>query len=130
MVIYNCTSGSNGKYGFSFGNGNESIIKNCISYNETVGQFGRNTVDHNSWQNGHTVSSADFVSIDESELTHQRKADGSLPEINFLHLITGSRLIDKGVDVGIPYNGKAPDLGAFETHTGSPTSIPNNQSIE
>jgi hypothetical protein len=29
-------------------------------------------------------------------------------------LVAGSDLIDKGVDVGIPYNGAAPDLGAYE----------------
>ncbi|WP_242546186.1 hypothetical protein [Amycolatopsis sp. MtRt-6] len=27
----------------------------------------------------------------------------------------GSGLVDKGVDVGLPYTGKAPDLGAFES---------------
>jgi hypothetical protein len=28
--------------------------------------------------------------------------------------VAGSDLIDKGVDVGLPYTGSAPDLGAFE----------------
>jgi hypothetical protein len=32
-----------------------------------------------------------------------------------MHLKPKSSLIDKGVDVGLPYNGKAPDLGCFET---------------
>jgi hypothetical protein len=31
------------------------------------------------------------------------------------HLTTGSPAIDAGIDVGIPYNGSAPDLGAFES---------------
>jgi hypothetical protein len=31
------------------------------------------------------------------------------------HLGVGSPAIDAGVDVGIPYNGSAPDLGAFES---------------
>jgi MYXO-CTERM domain-containing protein len=44
-----------------------------------------------------------------------RQADGSLPDLPFLHLAANSPLIDKGIDVGLPYTGKAPDLGAFET---------------
>jgi hypothetical protein len=35
-----------------------------------------------------------------------------------MHLAPGSQFIDAGTDVGLPYNGTAPDLGAFET-TGS-----------
>jgi len=44
-----------------------------------------------------------------------RKVDGSLPDITFGHLKAGSDLIDKGINVGLPYSGSAPDLGAFET---------------
>ena len=43
-----------------------------------------------------------------------RKADGSLPDVDFLKLKEGSRAIDKGEDVGFPFAGDAPDLGAFE----------------
>jgi hypothetical protein len=49
-----------------------------------------------------------------AELTASRKADGSLPDITFLTLKEGSVLIDAGVDVGLPYNGLAPDLGYSE----------------
>jgi hypothetical protein len=31
------------------------------------------------------------------------------------HLQPGTRVIDKGTDVGLPYNGSAPDMGAFES---------------
>jgi hypothetical protein len=37
-----------------------------------------------------------------------------LPVLPFLHLTAQSPLIDKGTNVGLPYVGKAPDLGAFE----------------
>jgi hypothetical protein len=30
------------------------------------------------------------------------------------HPSAASVVIDRGVDVGLPYRGKAPDLGAFE----------------
>jgi hypothetical protein len=43
-----------------------------------------------------------------------RLPDGSLPPLPHFHLVAGSDLIDKGVDVGLPYTGAAPDLGAFE----------------
>ena len=38
----------------------------------------------------------------------QRQADGSLPNNGFARLVAGSDLIDKGVDVGLPFNGSAP----------------------
>ena len=43
-----------------------------------------------------------------------RQPDGSLPVLPFLRLREGSALLDAGVDVGLPFVGKAPDLGAFE----------------
>jgi hypothetical protein len=49
-----------------------------------------------------------------------RKADGSLPDINFMRLVNGSHLIDTGVNVGLPYNGSAPDPGYFETASAVP----------
>jgi hypothetical protein len=61
-----------------------------------------------------TVNSADFLSTDPSQMTLPRKADGSLPDITFMHLMQGSDLIDRGINVGLPYIGAAPDLGAFE----------------
>ena len=65
-----------------------------------------------------TVTDADFVLTDQTtgvaQMTASRKADGSLPDITFLKLAPTSDLIDKGVNVGLPYSGSAPDLGAFE----------------
>jgi hypothetical protein len=43
-----------------------------------------------------------------------RQADGSLPSIDFFRLAAGSHLIDAGMDVGIPFNGLAPDIGWVE----------------
>lgn len=62
-----------------------------------------------------TVSSADFLSLDASQMTLPRQSDGSLPNISFMHLAPSSDLINAGLDVGLPYYGTAPDLGAFET---------------
>jgi hypothetical protein len=62
-----------------------------------------------------TVKAADFQSLDASQMTLPRQADGSLPDITFMNLTPGSDLIDAGLNVGLPYNGAAPDLGAFES---------------
>jgi hypothetical protein len=54
-----------------------------------------------------------------------RLADGSLPLIDFLRLAPGSHLIDAGVDVGLPYNGLAPDVGWYET-AAPPPALPGD----
>ena len=48
-------------------------------------------------------------------MTAPRKPNGSLPDIRYLHLSATSDLIDKGVDIGMPFNGSGPDIGAFES---------------
>ena len=72
------------------------------------------THSNNSWDTGVELSDADFVSLDAGDLTAPRNPDGSLPFMDFLRLAAGSDLIDEGVDVGLEYNGDAPDLGAWE----------------
>ena len=69
---------------------------------------------HNSFTLGLDLRDGDFVSLDESELVRPRQANGELPAVGFLHPAPGSVLIDRGVDVGFPFHGVAPDLGAFE----------------
>ncbi len=77
-----------------------------------------------------TVTDADFVMnpLDDAailaQLTAQRKADGSLPDITFGRLAAGSDLIDAGVNVGLPFSGSAPDIGVFETDSGESNVIP------
>jgi hypothetical protein len=60
-----------------------------------------------------TVDDSDFASVSSADVTGPRQADGSLPELDFLHLAAGSDLIDAGTDVGLPCSGPC-DLGAFE----------------
>jgi uncharacterized repeat protein (TIGR02059 family) len=127
MVFYNCVAYHNNVQGFDFQwNNVADVLRNNISYNNgSTDIFQSNqTRDHNSWDSKVTVSNADFVSLDGTQLALPRKADGSLPDITFLHLASGSGLIDAGVDVGLPYSGSAPDLGAFEAQTGSAALIP------
>lgn len=44
-----------------------------------------------------TVTDDDFISLDASQLTLPRKADGSLPDINFLRLKVSSKLYNAGI---------------------------------
>jgi hypothetical protein len=69
---------------------------------------------YNSWSVAVTVSNADFANVADTAVLSPRQADGSLPNIDYLHLAAGSDLIDKGVTVGFPHVGAAPDLGAYE----------------
>lgn len=73
------------------------------------------------------VTDADFQSLDMSQLSRPRKADGSLPDITFMKLAKGSKLIDAGTEVGLPYNGKAPDVGyaEYSTDGNKPLEITN-----
>jgi ankyrin repeat protein len=60
------------------------------------------------------ITKEDFLSLDDSVITGPRNSDGSIPKSDFLRLAPGSDAIDAGTDVGLPFAGKAPDLGAFE----------------
>ncbi len=68
----------------------------------------------NSWDLVLNVSSNVFASTSDNGALMMRREDGSLPVIDFLKLAQSSPLIDRGVDVGLPFSGNAPDLGAFE----------------
>jgi hypothetical protein len=123
MTLYNCTAWNNGQNygmnssGVTLATGKTMILKNCISLTttnanafNTVAQFATN-----SWSSGFSVAAADFQSIDPTAAYGARQSDGSLPNIAFMHLTQTSALRNRGTDVSLPFNGAAPDLGAFET---------------
>ncbi len=69
----------------------------------------------NSWNlENATVTADDFVSIVPEGADGPRQPDGSLPDIAFMRPKPGSPLVDAGINVGLPFKGPAPDLGAFE----------------
>jgi len=80
----------------------------------TVMRFTGGDDEGNSWNLPVMVTNADFVSMDEMQAVAARQADGSLPEIGLMHLVQGSDLLDRGLDIGQPFAGSKPDLGAFE----------------
>lgn len=95
----------------------KAILRNNISFNGTVRNCEGSGIDasNNTWDiPGLKISEDDFVSTDTTGVFGPRKADGSLPDIDFMKLAKGSKLIDAGKDIGLPFSGSAPDLGAFE----------------
>jgi len=80
------------------------------------------THDHNTWDGGVTVTGADFVALPANAtalvalLSGSRQGDGSLPDLgNYFQLAESSDLINAGTNVGLPYEGTAPDMGPFES---------------
>lgn len=127
FVMYNNTAYQNGTNGYVLNYGGVySVVKNCISFkNRYLPGISQSSItgnnafaDYNLPPEKFPVSDQDFVSLDPSHLLRSRKPDGNLPDIEFLNLSTNSSLVDAGAQVGLPFNGKAPDIGAFEVRTG------------
>jgi hypothetical protein len=118
VTIYNAIAHNNGKnINFSSKNtASKLTIKNTISMGATDSLKASSTdITNNSWQDGRSATSSDFSSVDIDQLLEARKSDGSLPDVDYFKLVNGSDMIDAGVNVGLPYNGSAPDIGAFES---------------
>jgi hypothetical protein len=92
------------------------VIRNNIAFGTggNISNLNGGTATSNSWNLSVTVTTGDFLGVDLAEALGPRQADGSLPDMKFMHLVEGSDLIDAGADVGLTFVGKAPDLGAFE----------------
>ena len=125
-TLYNNTAWNNGQNYVFWADVNHTL-RNNINFGTLGHIYGSAT--NNSWTLPVTVNASDFSSIDDSCAKGPRQSDGSLPDCPFLKLISGSDLIDKGTNVGIPYSATAPDLGAFEyqiasTPTPAPTPAP------
>jgi hypothetical protein len=91
-------------------------LRNNIAYGGTLtANTSGTSTSNNSWNLSVTMSNAQFQSVSTTGWEVSRQSDGSLPALTSLHLASGSTLIDKGVNVRLPYHGSAPDPGAFET---------------
>ena len=118
MWVYNCSAYQNAyNYGFTTAYGTNTI-QNCISLSGQNGDSYKSqtvvSIDHNSWNNGFSVSASDFQSLDTTQILMYRTSDGSLSENTFMRLKSTSSLIDAGIDVNVGYKGNAPDLGCYE----------------
>jgi uncharacterized repeat protein (TIGR02059 family) len=79
------------------------------------------------WDGTHKYTTAQWAAY-KSELgqdTHSpTPANPLFVSSSDYHLQTGSPAINIGIDVGLPFSGKAPDLGAFELQNASTILIP------
>jgi hypothetical protein len=89
-------------------------MRNNIGFPDRNTNMGGVDTTFNTWDLNIAQTAADFASTSDTGATGPRQADGSMPAVAFLKLAAGSPLIDKGTDVGLPFVGTAPDLGAYE----------------
>jgi ankyrin repeat protein len=122
VVVKNCTAWNNStNYALNYWRASETGRKKCVLTN-TISLDGREGIHreaiskNNSWNSDLNLelTDSDFLSLDDSKMSALRNPDGSIPYNNFLRLAPDSAAIDAGIDVNMPYIGKAPDLGAFE----------------
>ncbi len=118
-LFYNNTAYKNGvnfnMLGYDGGDKSMGIYKNNIAFSGTATGSGPGAQAlGNSWNITPAPAASDFLSVDTAGIFGPRKANGDLPDVKFMHL-AGGKYIDQGVDVGLPFSGAAPDLGAFET---------------
>jgi len=135
MYLYNCTSYGNGDLDYGLNSSGVTYVSGAVtSVINSICTSGKGTAFKSGatlTTNSFTAATSNFSSIDTTGMSAQRKVDGSLPDINFAHLASGSALIDAGTiqstvayngGTGIPYSGTKPDLGCFET-VSNPTLV-------
>lgn len=93
------------------------VLRNNLSFGGVISDAFRagSLLTNNSWQILSAAGTNDVLSLDSAYALGNRRDDGSLPETPFLRPIPAGRLVNKGVNVGKPFNGPSPELGAFET---------------
>lgn len=118
MILYNCSAfknvGDNYSIYKTLATGKICSVVNCLNFEGgiSLGTFVSQIT--NSWMTPFVVTTGDFITLDTTGISGSRSPDGSLPLLTFLHLNESSDLIDAGTNVGLVYQGSAPDLGAFE----------------
>ncbi len=153
VTLINCSSVENGAVNYDWTSGNVLdsgkvlTIKNCLSLHSNsnknfvalagiVMDTATNSFHLSNRGVYNTATTNDFIetNIDSAvaQCASPRKADGSLPDITFMHFKPGSKLINVGTiinnipykdDTGVPYKSYRPDLGCFEsTDTTTPVS--------
>ncbi|MBC8005953.1 MAG: right-handed parallel beta-helix repeat-containing protein [Verrucomicrobia bacterium] len=128
-ILYNNTTYNNAHRGiaarsFDFWNGTAATVaRNNLDFQHSLQPIfnSQAIVSNNTFlkdgsvNNEFSVTRDDFISLDTKGVDGPRQKDGSLPELDFLKLAKGSDLINRGTTVGLPYNGSAPDIGAYES---------------
>lgn len=80
----------------------QSADKHLIDVDETLCEIVNNSFAPESYE----LTSADFISLEDTELMNPRQADGTLPDIGFLKIAASSVLYGKGM--GYEAGGQVP----------------------
>ncbi|WP_437972305.1 right-handed parallel beta-helix repeat-containing protein [Sorangium sp. So ce260] len=95
------------------------VMRNNIGFPDKNSNMGGVDTAFNTWDMNITETSSAFESTSDAGCTGPREADGSIPSACvFMKLKAESALIDEGTDVGLPFVGLAPDVGAYEFGAG------------
>jgi len=102
------------------GNSWQNNIFSCGGGNPNGGTSGTHTIDYNDFYNCTSPPSQ----------THNFTSDPQFVGADDFHLQGGSPVIDVGLNVGLSYNGSAPDLGGFESGADTtPPAVPTGITI-
>ncbi|HTS18452.1 MAG TPA: right-handed parallel beta-helix repeat-containing protein [Verrucomicrobiae bacterium] len=123
LTVDQNTSWANGGENFDLNHNTETSVVHIVRNNLSIAggkadSFTSGSIlVSNSWQviSSPPAGTSDVISIDTSFATAPRRDDGSLPEIPLMRPVPNGRLVDKGANIGLPFSGTAPDLGAFES---------------
>lgn len=91
-------------------------LRNNVSLGGTAVSEGDDAdMKGNSWNLLPNLAAGEFRSVDTAGVSGPRGPGDALPDAAFLKPRPGGALIDHGLDQGLPFLGRAPDLGAFES---------------
>jgi len=98
---------------------NTEVANNIVIGAGTYG--GRTLIEDGSTYSNNTITNNLFYECDYNDWLHDTDINTIIADPEFVdpangdyHLQEGSPAIDAGIDVGLPFNGSAPDMGAYE----------------
>jgi len=123
--LYNNTAYGNGRAGFSCGaiSVGTTWLRNNLSYangydiasDDPSIDDEYNASGSSYWRRRDFIpASTDFANLNSTGMDGARGEEGELPILEFLHLNPFGSMVDVGTDVGLSYEGSAPDIGAYE----------------
>ncbi len=128
-TVTHCTFYGNASYGVFDQSGNMSVLNSVFNNNIGIGAKAPTgsrvgySIFYNNGTNAISASIVDSTCLFEDPLMVD-------PDSGNFRLRTLSPAIDAGADVGLPYSGDAPDLGAYETSLlATLTVIPSYDSL-
>lgn len=115
MRVTHNTAFNNGSRQFQFLGSVRHYLRNNVAVPATNQLSSSVDQAMNSWSiAGVRADSSDFRSVSSAGFGGSTGGSRLTSDLVFLRLASGSDLIDRGTDLGMPFTGAAPDLGAYE----------------